>query len=47
VNINTTLNNILNNSITVNSDINNIKATLPSLLLINNFNNTISNYLSD
>ena len=41
VNINTTLNNILNNSITVNSDINNIKATLPSLLSINNFNTTI------
>jgi hypothetical protein len=39
------LNNILNNSITVNSDINNIKATLPSFLLINNFTGSINNYL--
>jgi hypothetical protein len=44
ININTTLNTILNNNTTLNSDINGIKSTLPTLLSTNNFNTTIANY---
>ena len=39
---NNTINNILNNAIIVNGLISNINSTLPSLLSINQFNNTIS-----
>ena len=39
------LNKLLINSTTVSSDMNNIKATLPTLLSTNDFNNTITSYV--